>query len=52
MCIFVLLYEPEFSAVIPLMALISTVRLHYNANLNFSVLCERFLKLRALLVVW
>jgi hypothetical protein len=48
MCVFKLLYEPEFSALIPLIALISTASLHYNVKLNFPMLGERFLKLRAL----
>ena len=44
--IYIYLHEPEFSTVTPVMTLVSIVSLHDLANLNFSVFCEVFLKLR------
>jgi len=43
---YILLHEPEFSTVIPVMALISIVSSHVLANANFSVFCVLFLKSR------
>jgi hypothetical protein len=44
--IYILLYEPEFSTMTPLMALASRVSLYDLINLNFSVFREVYLKWR------
>jgi len=43
---YILLREPQFSALTLLMALTSRFSLHDFVNLNFSMFCEIVLKLR------
>jgi hypothetical protein len=45
-CIYIILHEPESSAVTAVMALISRVSLNDLINWNFSMFCEVLLKLR------